>query len=493
MRRRIAPALALLVWAPTLLAQAPLKPGPGAPAASAAPAASVPAAGSAVPPPPPAITDPLLEPPPQAARVVTSWREALAIVKARSVDIRIALGDIERADAQARQALAALMPTLTGTGNATKQLVRTISNSLSNETEVQLFPSNSVSFGVGLAASMPLVAPRAWYARGTAEQNQRIAQLSLQEQRRQIAGTVANALVSVITAGRVAELNRIGLRGSLERLALTKRRAELGVANALDVLRLEQDAAAARATIITGDESLRQAREALGVALGYPEGYGVPRDLSLDVFARDNERSCGKINAVEDRSDVAVARERVELTRRARRDVELQFYPTVDLRTNYTLTLQPFVGTFGGSNGIPKQEIDRTNTLHSWTIAGVLTWNLFDGGVRYAQLRDTRAQADQAEARVEQARRGASIEVTRTNRGVEVAEQSRKIAEQARDLAREAERLTRVGFELGRGTSLELVDAARQLRQADVQLALREFDVVQARIRAILALSSCDY
>jgi outer membrane protein TolC len=99
----------------------------------------------------------------------------------------------------------------------------------------------------------------------------------------------------------------------------------------------------------------------------------------------------------------------------------------------------------------------------------------------------------QAEARMEQTRRNASIEVKRTLRGVEVAEQSRKVAEQSRVLAQETERLARVSFELGRGTSLELVDAARQLRQSEVQLALREFEVVQAKLRALLALSNCDY
>jgi outer membrane protein TolC len=76
---------------------------------------------------------------------------------------------------------------------------------------------------------------------------------------------------------------------------------------------------------------------------------------------------------------------------------------------------------------------------------------------------------------------------------VQVAEQARQVAEKTRDLARETDRLTRVSFGLGRGTSLELVDAGRQLRDAESTLALREFDVVQAKIRALLALSLCEY
>ncbi|MCU0656724.1 MAG: TolC family protein [Polyangiaceae bacterium] len=481
MHRRIPLTLAASLW--TFVAAAQPLPAPSA--AASASGAPIPA--------PPSVSDPMLEPPSQPAKVVGSWREALAMVKARSVELQIALADIERTEQQGRQAFASLMPTLNGSMNASKQMVRTVPNSFTGDTDIQFLPPRANTYGAGLALSVPIIAPRAWYAQGTAEQARKVAQMSLREQRRVLAAAVANALVAVISSERVAELNRVGLRNSLERLVLTKRRAELGVANSLDVLRLEQDTNAARATILTGDENLRQARESLGLALGDPEAYGVPHDLNLDSFAKESAQACGKVNAVEERTDVLVARERVEQARRSHRDVELQFYPTVDLRSNYNLTLQPFFTVFGGSNGIPRQTVDTTNTLHSWTIAGVLSWNIFDGGIRYAQLRDTQIQVEQAEARVEQARRNASIEVKRTIRGVEVAEQARKIAEQSRTLAQETERLARVSFELGRGTSLELVDAARQLRQSEVQLALREFELVQSKIRALLALSNCDY
>lgn len=484
MLRRL--ALLLLLTASAASAQ----PRPPAAAASSAPAAS-----TAPPPlpPPPAVSDPMLEPPPLPARIVPSWREALTLVKGRSVELRIALADIERAEAQGRQALAGVMPTLSGTANVTDQLIRANRNQVTGDITTQILPPRAISYGAGLSLNVPLLAQRAWYARGTAELNQRIAHMSLQEQRRVLAVAVANALVSVVTTERVAELNRLGLRGALERQALTKRRADLGVATNLDMLRADQDVAAARTAIISGDENLRQSRETLGLALGFSEPVGLPRDLNLDTFAQESARACPRVGGVDERSDLAIARERVSLARRAHRDVELQYYPTVDLRSSYNLLIQPFYVVFPASATSQERIIDRTDTIHSWNIQAVLTWNIFDGGIRSAQLRDTKAQIDQAEARIEQSRRSAQIEVNRAVRGIEVAEQSRKLAEQNRDLARETERLARVGFELGRGTSLELVDAGRRLREADLQLALREFEVVQAKIRALLTLSTCDY
>ena len=129
----------------------------------------------------------------------------------------------------------------------------------------------------------------------------------------------------------------------------------------------------------------------------------------------------------------------------------------------------------------------------TWTIAGVLSIPIFDGGVKYGALRDTRAQADQSVQRLEAARRGATIEVVQARRSVDVADESRRVAERARDLARETERLSRVSFQAGTGTSLDLIESGRRLREAESQLALQEFNLVQARIAALLALSRCNW
>lgn len=485
----------------TLLAALPLLALVAAPltaAAQTAPTAAPPARGAAA---GPAVTqstlpskedDPLLQPVPAPARTVGGWRDALALVRTRSIDLQIALQDVERADAQARVALAQLLPTLTASLTAQRSLARTVNNPITNNPDVQFFPGNSNTYIGSGTLTVPVIAPRAWYAQGTAERQQYYAERNVASQKRVLAATLARSLVSVITAERVSELNRVGLRTALERLELTRRRMALGAANGLDVIRVEQDAAAARALIVTGDESLRQAREALGLALGVPEAVGVPADLNLDAFAQESERVCRKGGAVAERPDVQAAEAQVEVTRRSIGDVETQFYPTVSLQSVFQRSQSPFVvrsANADGSTNLISERVDTTN----WTIAGVLSWNIFDGGVRYGQMRDARAQTVQAEARAEATRRNASIEVTRSLRGVKVADDAQKVAQQTRDLARETDRLTRANFELGRGTSLDLVDAARRLREAEIQLAVREFEAIQAKITALLALSQCDY
>ena len=114
----------------------------------------------------------------------------------------------------------------------------------------------------------PIVNARGIYAQATARRNIDAARESFDDARRRIASGLVHSMLTTLAASRAAELNRVGLRAALERLELAKTKVRFRQGTALDVERAEQDAASARSTLITGDESLRQAREALGVALG---------------------------------------------------------------------------------------------------------------------------------------------------------------------------------------------------------------------------------
>jgi outer membrane protein TolC len=325
--------------------------------------------------------------------------------------------------------------------------------------------------------TQPIINVAAWHAYGTATENEKTARLSLDDVQRQIALGVANAIVGVVTAERLAELNRVGFRSALERLDLTRRRRALGAATGLDVVRAQQDVESARATLVTGDEALRQAREALGLALGLPRQIGVAKNINIDGLEQDAIRSCKPAPNLEQRSDIAAARQRVYVAERAHDNVKLQFLPILNAQSALGTTTQD-------TGALPAT---------TWNIQAVLTVPLWEGGARYGRLRDTRAAEREAEMNLEALRRSASVQLEQARRNVEVTEQSRKVAADAQALAAEADRLVRTGYMAGQGTSLDLVLAAAALRQADITLALRDFDVVKARILVILSLATCPW
>src|SRR5262249_8702390 len=124
-------------------------------------------------------------------------------------------------------------------------------------------------------------------------------------------------------------------------------------------------------------------------------------------------------------------------------------------------------------------------------IQAVLSWQIWDGGIRYGKLRDARAVESTAELQLEALGRTATVELRQAQRAIDVAEQARALAAGSRNIAVNQEQFARMGYREGRLTALDLLLAGSTLRDAEVTLALREFDLVQARIAALLVQAKC--
>ncbi len=464
-----------LVRSPPSAAQTRPLPPPdaGLPAPDVAPAA---------PTTPPSIDDPQLAPPPSPPQVLRSWADALATVRAQSPDFRTTYDNVLRAEALTRVALAALLPSATAQVTFTHQFFTdatvpggSIPGAGSAPTTFAVLPSNAL--GVNANASWSVVDLRALHALKTSKLAVGAAEMDLADKRRTLAESVVGTMLGTLAAERVAELNRVGLRAALERLSLAQAKTKFGGGTELEHRpAASQDVAAARALVISGDEALVQAREALGLALGSRVAVGAPGSLDLDQFEGTVAATC-KINPdLERRADVQAAVRRVVLAKRSVDDVWLQFAPTLVLGSALAWTNTAI-------------EVPPT----TWAVEATVNVPIWDGGARYGYLRDARVAADQAEQALLQVRLNEIVAVEQASRAVGVAKASREVAQQQRDLASRVDMRTRQGYLHGLGTSLDLVVSAQALRQAEINLALLQFQAAQARVLAILANAECVY
>jgi outer membrane protein, multidrug efflux system len=445
---------------------------PGAQPSSVPPAPSLP--------PPPSVEDPMLTPVPPAKNVLASWEQAIAYLRARSTDLKMAVDQVLQAEAQTRGALAAYLPTINGSLSYTHNLITNPSGgpvfsgaSFSTGNRVP-FPDD---YNGGVQLQQALVNVQAFDAIGISELGEDVAALSVEDEKRTLALGLANQIVAAVTAERAAEINRVGLRVALEQLDITKRKQTLGAANGLDVVRAQQNVANARATLVTGDESLLEAREALGLALGTPVQFGVAPEINIDGLAQSTMSSCRVVQDLDQRADVAAARMRLEVAKRNLRNVWFQFLPTVGARSTVSAD----------------STVSAPYPNPTWNIQATLLVPIWDGGSRYSQLRSARAAEDTAAQQLEALRRQAIIQVEQARRQLEVAETSDKVAREQRDLAAKNDQMTQMAFLAGQGTSLELVTASEAHRQAELNLALQDFGVVKARVLAVLALATCPW
>jgi outer membrane protein, multidrug efflux system len=426
--------------------------------------------------------DPMLEPMAPTERSLASWAEAVNLIKARSLDLRIAVLDVTKAEAQSRTALAGVLPSLNASANYNHQLIQRTTTQTSLDAAGNRINRASTNptpdaASANLSLSVPIVNAPAWYAIGTAAVSEEIARLSVEDLKRRLTIGIASAIVGVVTAERVAELNRNGLANALTRQALAASKFRNGVATALDLERANQDVISTRTSVLNGDEALRQAREALGLALGFADPVGVRPDLSLDGLLNDTRSTCRALGSLQQRADMAVLEKKRELSARQITSVKLQFAPTLSLASGLGTTT-------------PKSAMAPPAT---WNIQAVLNWSVWDGGARYGALRSARAAAEQADASRDALGRSATIDIRQARRAVAVATQAVAVSTQARDAAVQIDDMTQKMFRAGMSTSLELVVAATARRQAEINLATQQFALVQTQITAAMSLASCPW
>ncbi|WP_228556802.1 TolC family protein [Myxococcus sp. AB025B] len=427
--------------------------------------------------PPLKVEDAMLSPVAPAPRLVRSWDEALALVRERSTDLRGAEAGVERASGRWRQALSALLP------HACTQ-VAVAQDLLNPSLAPGVLPGAA---GDGRTATQPAVTLTttltqsvidlgAWRGLSSAREAEAGAVASLQDLRRRLVLGLAQTLVATVAAERTAEMNRVGLLRALERAALTQRAFELGAGNQLDVVRVQQDVAVARGALVAGDEQLRRTREALGLALGFGESIGVDPSFDLHGLVDDTRRDCVVLENLDARADLVAARTQVAAARDSRRQAAAGYLPTLGVSSTLLgLTTEPGFDRFA-----------------TWSVSAVLSLPLWEGGLREGLVRERAGLEKQAEAQLEDTRRDVAVEMARARRSVEVAESLVKTAVASRDLAERTDQLTRRAFEVGRGSSLELVQSGAALREAELNLVLREFQRVQAHLDAFLMEARCN-
>jgi len=322
----------------------------------------------------------------------------------------------------------------------------------------------------------PLFDLQAWHDAETAEIAVEAASYSAQDAERRVLSAVADTILATVTGERLAEVSRVSLRSALSTLDLTRRRARLGAASAVDVLRAEQEVALNRQQVINADENVHQTRESLGMALGYAHAWGVTPELKLDEVAADAAAVCSAVST-EQRSDLQALKKQRQVAERGVQSVDYQLAPTLDLTSDYTYGHPTYP-----AEARPMQ----------WSIGALLTVPFYDGGVRSSQRMAVHAQAGLVEQELLQREREVLVEIGRAQRAVDVAERAYEVSRESRRLAQETSRLAELSFINGRGTSFELVEAARRYQEAELDLAVQEFEVVRARLAALLAQANCD-
>lgn len=301
----------------------------------------------------------------------------------------------------------------------------------------------------------------------TAQAYVRAAQSGDQMARQQIIKHVLMAYQGVHTARAYIKVAEQGQAAAEEFVRITEKLHNQGMAVKSDLLSARVNLEEVRLKLTEARNTEATALDQLHLLMGKPLDealdVGAPvmpamlagNDADLRRQARDNAPG---LNALRHQVDAAGAR-----TRAARASKKPQF--NVMLRQDWN---------------------DDTLGLDaaSYTAAGVLSWNAFDGGSSNAAVDRAEAARSELAAKLRQAEDGIGFQVTEARRKAEEAEVKIAARDSALEQASEAQRLVQKRYENGLNTLVELLAAQAQLDKARADLVAARYD--QAVYRAEL-------
>jgi outer membrane protein TolC len=305
-----------------------------------------------------------------------------------------------------------------------------------------------------LLLSQPLLrgaGPNATYFDLTNAQRAVVTQeRSFELARQRLAVEVAAAFYSVVAQRQLFEVADQSLRRTEGLLAASDARLKVGMASKLDVFRAELQAAQAREGMIRSQAALETALERFRGILALPPANPVePEEITLAAPKGGGDEPLPVLvqRALENRLELAEARDRVSDSRRAAALARQNLLPQVDL--NLGVTQLGFGRSFGGAFGMADRQVE---FFLSASYPLRRTTEKANRAVSEIEVQARERGVQQLELEVEREVHRAVRELDRIQKSVEVQQQAVDVAEKQR-------RLAALRYQRGLASNFDVVDA----------------------------------
>ncbi len=215
------------------------------------------------------------------------------------------------------------------------------------------------------------------------------------------------------------------------------------------------------------DTALVRAQSALGFLLSHDDLVDAVDDVSLATASSTGNAIADAQNL---RPDVRALQARRLAAQHLRRDDWVYYAPSLLAQAQAfretTTPVQPGSG---------------------WQAGLVLSIPLYDGGLRYGVQRERRAIEEEAQVQLDGLLRQVSVEGRAAFAVVRNSDESLQSSRAALAAATTAAALADKSYRAGASTNIELIDAERQARDAESQVAIAEDAARQARLDLLLA------
>jgi outer membrane protein TolC len=283
-----------------------------------------------------------------------------------------------------------------------------------------------------------------------------------------VAFAAADAFLTIIVQRRVVEGNLRARDVAKAHFDLAAELERRGTGSRLNALRAQQQYSIDEGLVESAALALYRAQEALGVLIA---ADGAADAADEPTLAAPREEASDDV-AILSRTDLKLFASERQAAERIVRDSSKEWWPSID-------------AIFQPSTVYPPQFFLPQN---SWRFLVQANVPIFDSGQRSATRAQRDAALEQARATLNGATTQASSQVRTARESVRSGERSLAHARAAAEQAQQVVSITNLSFRAGAATNIEVIDAERGARDADMSVAVAEDLLRRARLDLLNAL-----
>jgi outer membrane protein TolC len=250
-------------------------------------------------------------------------------------------------------------------------------------------------------------------------------------------------------------------------------RFEAGTVPQFNVLQAQSQLQNQIPQLIAAQNNYRIAQVQLAKTLGIPAGRQYSTDEPLPV--------AGRLTYTPIKYDLSSAL----VTARANRPfLKVQRSNVLAGVEQVTVAAAGFQPTITANAGLEQANALRTShlddTRQGWFFGFTGTWNIFDGGLTYGNLKAARASLEEAKVTFDDSTRQVELDVATAVDNLRQSQETIVASEKAVEVSQESLRLSNERLAAGTGTQLDVLNAQTQLTTARSNLVQAQFNYIAA-------------
>jgi outer membrane protein TolC len=315
------------------------------------------------------------------------------------------------------------------------------------------------SFGLVATISQPIFLAQSISTIKNAYNSYDLAQINTENAEEYLLHSVEVAYYGALATKRFLDIARQAVEIRQEHLKVAQAKFEVGETAKITVLRAEIDVNQSEQDVKRAENSLALAKEAIRLLIGHYEDFSLVPPEPPQRPAETIEAYIAK--AMAQRRDLTSAKLELSIAEQLKNDAWYRFLPQLVATGMYRLSdVKGF-----------------TDRYDQWQVGLTLSVPIYDGGLRYAYLKEAKSKIREATIKIEETEQAIASEIRQLWLKMEMAEANLVKAHRSVELAKEQVELAMASFEAGTSTNLEVLDANSMLFISEINETSEELNL----------------